>query len=353
MIQKAGEFEARARLIRLANELVLKRPDLNILCKHPKHEYSILTESLEHLLHEREARGKLFLPNLSAFGNDAIGIFSDYSGEGSGNYHAYSVLACGFRFTGAFGEKVRGIRERFRLGTKEIAFKDFRMGQVRASLPEYLGAADTMPGFLCTVVVDKRITTLFGPQDRETSLKLVHLLEEIGLGKWKAAQAEKLLRIAHMVAFLIVLLAGDGQKIFWMSDNDEICPDAERHRAMLALLERILSIYAHPGVTFPLLGGALPFAPRSVEMNDLLSLADIVAGTVADYMSKRDRQREKEIVVKAGAERVLGFLAQDGIGLKKATFIIRLDPEGTIERGTIEFSLVNPPRDLTTVPIFA
>jgi hypothetical protein len=353
MTQEAEDFEARARLIRFANQLVLKRPDLNILCKHPKDEYPILTESLEQLLREREAQGKLFLPNLTAFGNDAIGIFSDYSGEGSGNYHAYSVLACGYRFTGAFGEKVRRIREKFRLGKKEIAFKDFRMGQVRASLPEYLDAADAMPGFLCTVVVDKRIATLFGPQDRETSLKLVHLLEEIGLGKWKAAQAEKLLRVAHMVAFLIVLLAADGQKIFWMSDNDEICPDAEHHQAMLALLERILSIYARPGVTFPLLGGALPFAPRSVEMNDLLSLADIVAGTIADYLSKRDRQRKEEIVVKPGAKRVLGFLAQDGIGLKKATFVIRLDPEGAIGRGTIEFSLVNPPADLTTVPIFA
>lgn len=353
MTQEAEEFEARARLVRFANQLVLKRTDLNILCKHPKNEYPILTESLEHLLREREAKGKLFLPNLTAFGNDSIGVFSDYSGEGSGNYHAYSVLVCGYRFTGAFGEKVRRIREKFRLGKKEIAFKDFGMGQVQASLPEYLDAADTLPGFLCTVAVDKRIATLFGPQNRETSLKLVQVLEEIGLGRWKLAQAEKLLRITHMVAFLIALLAADGQKIFWMSDNDEICPDAEHHRTMLALLERILSIYARPGVTFPLLGGARPFDPRSVEMNDHLSLADIVAGTIADYLSKNERQRKEEIRVKAGAEKVLGFLTHDGIGLKKATFVIRLDANGAVERGTMEFLLVNPPANMTIVPIFA
>src|SRR5882762_407657 len=182
MSQEAENLESGKRLTELANQLVLKHPDLNILCKHPRGEYPILTESLEHLLRERDAKHKLFLPNLIAFENDAIGIFSDYSGEGSGNYYAYSVLVCGYRFTGVFGEKLKRIRDKFHLGDKEIAFKDFGMGQLQASLPEYLAAADALPGFLCTLAVDKRINTLFGPQDPSTSSKLVQLLEEIGLG---------------------------------------------------------------------------------------------------------------------------------------------------------------------------
>jgi hypothetical protein len=52
---------------------------------------------------------------------------------------------------------------------------------------------------------------------------LVKLLEDMGLGGREPREVEKLLRIVHMVAYLIALLGVDGQKIFWMSDHDAIC----------------------------------------------------------------------------------------------------------------------------------
>jgi hypothetical protein len=85
-------------------------------------------------------------------------------------------------------------------------------------------AANWLPGFLCTVAVDKRISTLFGPlDDPSVPGMLVKLLEDMGLGGREPREVEKLLRIVHMVAYLIALLGVDGQKIFWMSDHDAIC----------------------------------------------------------------------------------------------------------------------------------
>ena len=118
----------KTRLITFANQLALKRPDLNLLRDHPREEYPVLTESLECLLKERDAQRKLVLPNLAAFNNDAIGIFSDYSGENSGNYMTYSVLVCGYNFISAFSDKMKVIRERYGLAQKEIGFKSFGMG---------------------------------------------------------------------------------------------------------------------------------------------------------------------------------------------------------------------------------
>jgi hypothetical protein len=352
MSEQTKNQDCTKRLIDFANRLALKRPDLSILRSHPREEYSVLTESLEYLLKERDTQRKLILPDLCAFRNSAIGIFSDYSGEGSGNYYTYSVLVCGYGFIGPFNERMKVVREKYQLGDKEIAFKDFGMGRLRASIPDFLVAADTLPGFLCTVAVDKRISTLFGPLDRSTPKRLALLLEENGLGGRKPREVEKLLRIVHITAFLTALLAADRQKIFWMSDNDSICANPEQHRSMLALFERVLSIYARPGVSFPVLGGALPFQPRSVEMNDLLSLPDVVAGSIAQYLSKSDTERKEEIVVKEGAETVLCFLAGDGVGLKKATFIIRLNAGGFIERGAVEFSLVDPTANAMFIPIY-
>jgi hypothetical protein len=155
-----------------------------------------------------------------------------------------------------------------------------------------------------------------------------------------------------MSAFLAALLAHDAQKIFWMSDNDSICANLEQHHSMLKLFERVLPIYARTGVSFPLLGGALPFQPRSIEMNDLLSIADVHAGSVAQYLTKSDAENKEEIVLKAGAEKVLCSLAGDGVGLKKATFLLRLNAQGALERGQVEASLVKPPSDAMFIPIF-
>jgi hypothetical protein len=63
-------------------------------------------------------------------------------------------------------------------------------------------------------------------------------------------------------------------------------------------------------------------------------------------------RKKDDIVFIPGAEKVLSFLASDGIGLKKARFVIRLNAAGTIERGTLDISLVNPPADAIFIPIY-
>jgi hypothetical protein len=130
----------------------------------PSAQYSSLIESVEHLLLESHRQKKLLLPKLNAFQNRSLGVFSDYSGEGSGRYFVYSVLVCGFNMRSSFETSVAEARARYRLGTKEIAYKDLHMGQMLAALPDYLAAADWLPGFLCTIAVDKQIGSVFGSE---------------------------------------------------------------------------------------------------------------------------------------------------------------------------------------------
>ncbi len=120
MEQAPNDNDNRERFIEFANRLALKRPDLKILRNHPRDSCPIPTGGLGHLLQERNAQRKLILPNLSAFGNGALGIFSGYSGEDSGSCDTYSVLACGYNLIGAFSDKMKCIRTKHRLGQKEI-----------------------------------------------------------------------------------------------------------------------------------------------------------------------------------------------------------------------------------------
>jgi hypothetical protein len=341
------------KLVEVANQLVWKKPNLDVLAPRTDGlEYPVIATTLQEMLKFYEAQGKLFLPNLTAFDNKHVAIFSDYAGEGSGNYHTYSVLICAWDALGLLRQQMQDIRARHGLSKKEIAFKDFGMGQVQRALPDFLRTADSILGFLCTLVVSKKLTSIFGMPNRATHEELSKMLSDAGLGEWKREVAEKLLRIVHLTAFLTALLARDGQQLFWMTDNDAISPNQESHKRALALFQRVLSIYGRPNVNFPLIGGALPFDERAIEFMDSLSLADVTASSVEHYLTQKDLRGDEQSAVKPGAEVVLQWLARDGFALKKGTFILLPAPNGAIRRGALEFRLVKPPENLWFVPIY-
>jgi hypothetical protein len=340
---------ALATIADTANRLVWKNPDFNLLHLRPVDEYPLIARVLHDQLIKAHGRGRLMLPDLAAFDNSSVAVFSDYAGESSGNYYTYSALVCGWNYIGAFAARMAEVRKLHSLGEKEISFKDFGMGQLRRSLPDYLTALNNLlPGFLCTLIVDKRIETLFGPDGRQ----LAEMLETEGVGEWKPKLTEKLLRVAHLTAFLTVLLARDGQKVFWMTDNDSVCANDEQHMGALKVFERAIRIYQRPNQKFALVGGARPFNPKSLDTLDILSACDVTASTLEHYFTRKNRESAEELVVKAGAETVLSWLTSDGIGLKKATFIVKYREDSQIDVGTVDFTPVEKPTNLTLIPIF-
>ena len=232
-----------AKIAELANKLVWKNPDLNVLRSEYTTHYSPLSVALQDHIRRSDARGRLVLPDLGAFGNETVAVFSDYGGETSGDFYIYSVLVCGWNLTGSFTEKMRSVRMAHALGDKEIAFKDFRMGPLRRALPEHLAALNNLlPGFLFTLAADKQITSLFGPQEKSTKQFIAQTLEAHALGTRKPDLAEKLVRIVHIAAFFTALLVHNDQKIFWMTDHDAICANQELHQQTLALFQRVLGL---------------------------------------------------------------------------------------------------------------
>lgn len=334
-----------------ADSLVWKNPNISVLDPNSNIEYNELVQILQNLIHKSHRRGKLILPNLTAHENKTVAVFSDYAGESTGDYHTYSFLTCGWNTSGSFLAKVRDIRAQTRLGEKEIAFKDFRMGQMLRALPDYLKAADLLlHGFLLTIVIDKKLLTLFGPNDKSTLKNLPDILETADLGTWKPESAEKLLRVVHSVAFLVALLARSGQNIFWMSDNDTICANEALHRKALDLFARAVGIYAKER-HFPVFGGASTFKDRSLDHLDLLSLADITASSIEHYLTRKNAKGEDDFEVKAGSHSVLQWLTHDGLSLSKMTIIVRPDDNGGIETANLEFNLIDEPENLTVIPI--
>jgi Arc/MetJ family transcription regulator len=337
--------EMIATLTEMANKLVWKKPNLNVLRPEYEDHYSPIARSIEKHIKSSASRGRLVLPELRAFGNQTVAIFSDYGGEHkSAKYLTYSALVCGWQLIEPFLQQMKKIRMRHSLGQKEISFKDLRMGQLQRALPSYLTALDLVPGFFFSLAVDKSLHSLFGTKGKATDDFIAQTLKEAGLGERKAAINEKLLRIVHVLAFLTGLLAHDGQKIFWMTDDDAISPTKEMHVKTMALFQRILAMYARPNYKFPLFGAALPFEARDLTTLDLLSATDIVAGSIEQILTGKR--------VKPSVARILQWLAHDGIGLKKMNMIMRPGGGHVIDVTTLEFHLENPPPDPIMIPVY-
>jgi hypothetical protein len=340
------------KITEFANKLAWKQPDLTVLKPEFSGQYPLVAEAMQLHIKASDWPKRLVLPDLRAFNNETVAIFTDYGGESKkAKFLTYSTLVCGWNLTHRFLEMMEIVRHQHGLGTKEIAFKDFRMGQVQRSLPGYLTALDMVPGFLFTLAIDKRLTSLFGPQGKETRELIARALAEAGLGERKPEVNEKLLRVVHVAAFLAGLLAHDGQKLFWMTDHDAISPTCEMHEKTLTLFQRVLGLYARKGYSFPLMGAALPLEERSLIMLDLLSATDIVAGSLDQYMSQMQSVPIADIKVKQGCDLVLQWLTRDGIGLKKMNVIIRPGQKTAIEAATLEFNLKNPPQGSTFIPV--
>lgn len=338
-------------LIAKARQLILHGPKLDVLKPEHEGQYTPLVVAIEAELKKREAAGLLLLPDLSALANSTIGIFSDYGGEdSSSNYLTYSFLMCAWGSLGTFWQEMKKHRANCGLGDKEIEFKDFNMGLMRKALPGYLDLLNGyVPGLLFTLVVEKRIMSLFGPQDRSTAIALSQRLEEKGVGKLKPDVAEKAFRVVHAAAYLTALLGHERQKIFWMSDNDAICRDLNAQNRLVALFHNVLGLYTDR--QFGQIGCALPFSERSTDYLDLLSAADVVAGSVGQYFTSRDKLGENDARVKEGAEKILVWLGHDGLALKKLCIQLRLGDDGKIYSGAIEFNPKQTRDSITFLPI--
>lgn len=286
--------------------------DFNLIKRNNFNNNSVLIKLIDSYFQDMYYENEFFLPELRTLGNNTISIFSDYGGEHKeSKYRSYSFLFCGWNHSWGSQERFNVIREKYKLDKKEIAFKDLKHGPSQRALDDYLTAIDeNVFGFLLTILIDKDIKSLF---IGEENLHLLKEIENAGLGSWKKENAEKLMRILHVISYVLPLISTQNQKIFWMTDKDSIVANKDMFRNTLNLFEAVLKIYTDN--KYSLIGGATPFEEKDIYTMDLLSITDLVAGCVEQYFTT---EKEKGApTVKAGAEKVIRWLSKQGTGLKK------------------------------------
>jgi hypothetical protein len=297
----------------LVDSMTLKEVQFDSIKRDKFGENSSLIKLLDSYFQTQYSKGDFTLPELKTMGNESISIFSDYGGEHKGSkYNSYSLLFCGWNHCWHLGEDFAKLRKKYKLDKKEVSFKELYYGPTYRALDDYLNIIDrNVNGFLLTVLIDRDLPPLFIGNENK------HLLEEIknaGLGEWHKKAAEKLMRILHLIGYVLPLIAESNQKIIWMTDKDPVVQNSKMFNNALQLFKGIIKIYSDN--IYKTIGGAkLPFEDKDIHTMDLLSITDLVAGSVEQYFTSKKKEGLPN--VKNGAEKVIKWLASSGDFLKK------------------------------------
>lgn len=296
-------------------------------------EYPFFSQLLAHAIGQLKE-----LPDFSD--DEKIAVMSDFGGEHPGaHFNTYSFLILAYDKVGPFMEQVEALRRKHGLlkPYSEFAFKDLGYGPRSRALREFLHIVDNLiHGAIVTIAIDKQIETVFGVSKREAYPFIEEQLSNMGLGKWKGAAGEKVLRVCHSIAFFVALTTRENQRLLWYCDNDAINENA-RDRGFAdtqQIFLRALGMYSKH--KFDIVGFGKSFDGKS-HLDDLLSIPDFAAGVVQDLLKSHKTGDDN---VPGGTEKIalLKWMAKKSKFLSKTTIQISRLANGDIGSGVVEFT---------------
>jgi hypothetical protein len=169
------------------------------------------------------------------------------------------------------------------LGAKRrVSFKSLGDRVRQKSFVPFLEATDNVDGIITSIAIDKKISRnfMFGPDEIEASQNRKWLRE-----KWKVLQLERMVTVAHFVAFLISGLSIPGQAIWWISDQDDMFANERFAQDTGTVFTKFLNLYSHHQYGTISVGTAAITEPDLLE-EDLAAIADVAAGGSAELLTK-------------------------------------------------------------------
>ncbi len=223
------------------------------------------------------------LPEIGTGKNVFVG--SDYSGEHQeADYEVYAILVAPLDSCMEWESRRSEVREKYLSDGRRMSFKALRDKRCLSALPEFLEAADHIPGLCVAFAVHKSVGSLF---DNLISPRSEDPLFLPYLG-WPKHVLEKAGRLAHFTGFLLGGLCSSGQNLLWITDEDAVAANVERLKQFTDLCGWITSRYLSFDMGHIRIGTtASDNGSRSVE--DLVSVADIVAGAISEQLTARRR----------------------------------------------------------------
>lgn len=254
-------------------------------------------------------------------------IGSDYSGDHSrSNYRVYAFLLADADMSPSYPDARRRMRNAYLSDGRRMSYKALNDGIRRKSLLPFLRTSEELHG-LCTVIIvhkDLRHMT--------TTKKTLDIWQDlIGLrGRWSPKAFETMARIAHFYCLLVSSCSSRHQHQTWISDQDEIVANDDRHTDIMNLVAKMIALYAKvPYGEFAMNTTAVDTAERAFE--DFVAVPDLLAGAFADTVTEWSRTPDwglgKDLTlhstaIPSKANEIITWYTSDSKELKRCAILI-------------------------------
>ncbi len=210
-----------------------------------------------------------------------IFIGSDFSGQHKlARYETLSFLFADIEDCSQWENLRQQLRKNYLADGRRMSYKNLRDSKKRNILIHFLNAADNIPGLLVTILIDKKIGSLFTFENHlDTSSP-----EFMQFKHWKRNTFEKLLRVIHFVSCFLNGLSRENQDVLWFIDEDEIVANENRLKEFVKIFGQICSNYLKHGLGNLRIGTTKSDTGRR-DIEDLVSVTDFAAGALCQVLS--------------------------------------------------------------------
>lgn len=272
-----------------------------------------------------ENEATILLPDIRQ--GSTIFVGSDYSGQHNlARYESYTLLLADLENCGIWEARRQQVRQRYLSDGRRISYKDLRDKLRQHALLPFLTAANSIPGLLVTILVNKKIDSLFEKEGR-LDMDRSDLKE---YRHWERGVFEKLLRVLHFVSFFVSGLSRPYQDVLWITDEDEIMANSARLKEVSEMFLRLCSHYLKHNLRHARIGTTKSDTGKR-DIEDIVAVADLAAGALCqlltdyqtldwDLSSGLILPPPKMLPPKAKA--IMDWLAENGQPLKRLVFVI-------------------------------
>jgi hypothetical protein len=219
------------------------------------------------------------LPDFSR--SSALVLASDYSGEHqSSPYVVFTFIVTSGDALAVWENERQIVRHQHRLRGRRMSYTKLRDNVKSRALPAFLSAMGRFDALICSVAVNKEITSIFDASGRVD-------FAEWGLeawSDWDQATFEKMLRITHTAAFLIAGMATADQNVLWVTDEDAIAANPHRLDQLTQQFAHLLDRYLTCKLRH-IRCGTTAGDTGILDVEDLASIPDLVGGAFSELLA--------------------------------------------------------------------
>ena len=248
----------------------------NQLSTHHRERGSVFDDFMRRL----DADHPTFLPPLQR--SRGLMVFSDFAGDlRNSRFSTFSFVIAPMESIPSWNYSRTALRQHFRLGRRRLAYSKLNDTRRRKAMPFFAQAANAISGLSVTVLIDKRIKSIFTPGGYDPSRTAV---SGRTFTTRKSPVLERTLRAAFLVAVFLAGLSAPEQNLLWVTDEDDIAADPDALAHLGDAFRSILAYNAAHSVGEVQVATTVTAGGEALLAEDYTSIADIVGGAVTSLI---------------------------------------------------------------------